>query len=289
MTEASSPTVWRRWLAFELGRLRREAGLDQKAVAKALRCTVAKVSYYETAERPVVLRDLDEVILPLYKVPEDRWPVYVKAAKDSRRKGWWDRYDPGTLPSWFSLFVGLEQGASQIQLYEPQLIPGLLQTEEYAEAVARRGRAERAEDEIERLVELRMARQTVLDRQPDPLRLWAVLDEAVLRRVVGSAAVMKAQLLHLAKMTRQPKITVQVVPYERGAHPGTAAGPFVLLGFPMPADPGVVYVQYHAGALYLEERHEIEAHTVAFEHLCVLALPPDESAALIREAAEEFS
>jgi transcriptional regulator with XRE-family HTH domain len=123
VTEASSPTVWRRWLAFELARLRREAGLDQKDVAKALRCTVGKVSYYETAERPVVVRDLDEVLLPLYNVPQQRWPLYLQAAKDSRQKGWWERYDANTLPSWFSLFVGLEQGASQIRIYEAQLIP----------------------------------------------------------------------------------------------------------------------------------------------------------------------
>ncbi|MGI9003111.1 MAG: helix-turn-helix domain-containing protein, partial [Pseudonocardia sp.] len=103
MAEVSSPTVWRRWLAFELARLREEAGLTQKEVAKALRCTDGKVSYYETAQRPVVVRDLDEVLLPLYNVPADRWPRYLQAAKDSRQKGWWERYDTTTLPSWLSL------------------------------------------------------------------------------------------------------------------------------------------------------------------------------------------
>ncbi|HEY0804908.1 MAG TPA: helix-turn-helix domain-containing protein, partial [Pseudonocardiaceae bacterium] len=127
MSDTSSPTVWRRWLAFELARLRQENGLDQKDVAKALRCTVGKVSYYETAERPVVLRDLDEVLLPLYKVPKDRWPVYLQAAKDSRKKGWWESYSADTLPSWLSLYVGLEQGAGQLRIYQAQLIPGLLQ------------------------------------------------------------------------------------------------------------------------------------------------------------------
>lgn len=288
MTEASSPTVWRRWLAFELARLRREAGLDQKDVAKALRCTVGKVSYYETAERPVVVRDLDEVLLPLYNVPEERWPLYLQAAKDSRQKGWWERYDANTLPSWFSLFVGLEQGASRIRSYEAQLIPGLLQTKDYAEAVARRGTAERAEPEIARHVELRMARQAVLHREPDPLRLWVVLDEAALRRVVGNLAVMKEQLLHLAEMARHPKITVQVVPYAHGAHPGMM-GRFQILDFPWPTDPGVAYIEHQSGALYLEEPQEIELHTVAFEHTCVLALAPDESATMIRDVAEEYS
>jgi transcriptional regulator with XRE-family HTH domain len=288
VAEASSPTVWRRWLAFELARLRKEAGLDQKAVAKALRCTVGKVSYYETAERPVVVRDLDEVLLPLYDVPEERWPIYLQAAKDSRRKGWWERYDAATLPSWLSLVVGLEQGASQLRIYEAQLVPGLLQTREYADAVARRGTAERTEDEIARHVELRLARQAALDREPDPLRLWVVIDEAVLRRVVGSQGVMRGQLEHLAEMAQRPKVTVQVVPFARGAYPGMT-GRFEIIGFPWPTDPGVAYVEHRAGALYLEEPREIEAHVVAFEHTSALAVSPSESLTMIRDAAKEYS
>jgi hypothetical protein len=191
------------------------------------------------------------------------------------------------MPQSAPLFVGLEQGAAQIQSYEAQLVPGLLQTREYADAVARRGTAERAEDVIERHVELRMTRQAVLHREPDPLRLWAVLDEAVLRRVVGSPTIMRDQLRHLAEMASHPKITVQVVPYTHGAHPGMAAGPFHVLRFPWPTDPGVICVEHRSGGVYLEQPHEIDAHTVAFEHLCVLALSPDESATMIQNVAEE--
>jgi len=289
VVSTSSPTVWRRWLALELTRLRHETGLDQKQVAKALRCTVGKVSYYETAERPVVLRDLDEVLLALYNVPQHRWPAYLQACRDSRQKGWWESYGSDTLPDWFSLFVGLEQGASQLHIYEAQLVPGLLQTRQYADAVTRRGTVERTETQIDQLVEMRLTRQAVLHREPDPLRLWAVLDEAVLRRVVGSPAIMRDQLRHLATMAQHPKITVQVVPYVNGAHPGMAAGPFKILGFPWPADPGVVYLEHRGGGLYLEQPYEIEMHTVAFEHLRVLALPPEESSIMIQNAAEEFS
>ncbi|WP_337661726.1 MULTISPECIES: helix-turn-helix domain-containing protein [Actinoalloteichus] len=285
--ETSSPTVWRRWLALELTRLRQEAGLDQKDVAKALRCTVGKVSYYETAERPVVIRDLDEVLLPLFNVPMERWPDYVQAAKNSRQKGWWESHGSDTLPSWFSLFIGLEQGASQARIYEAQFIPGLLQTRQYASALLRRSTAERAEDEIERAVQLRLNRQRVLSRSPEPLRLWTVIDEAALRRVVGSPQVMRDQLLHLAGAAEQPKITVQVIPFTRGAHPGMT-GPFVVIGFPWLTDPGVAYIEHRSGALYLEQPHEIEAHNVAFEHLCALALTPDESARMLRDIAEEF-
>ncbi|MFF9647824.1 DUF5753 domain-containing protein [Streptomyces sp. NPDC014622] len=134
-----------------------------------------------------------------------------------------------------------------------------------------------------------MTRQTVLRRSADPLRLWAVLSEAVLRRVVGSPATMREQLLYLAEKAGHPKITMQVIPYSQGAHPGMAAGPFQILGFPWPADPGVAYVEHRAGALYLEGAHEIHAHNVAFEHLVALALSPDESAEMVREIAEEYA
>lgn len=288
MTETSSPTVWRRWLAFELVRLRRRAGLDQREVAKALRCTVAKVSYYETAERPVVVRDLDEVLLPLYNVPSEHWGDYLDAAKNARQKGWWEKLDGNPMPSWFSLFVGLEQGASQIRAYESEAIPGLLQTRAYADAITRRGTAERADADVERHIELRMTRQTVLSRDVDPLRLWTVVSEAVLRRVVGSPELMRAQLLHMVEMAQHPKITVQVLPYAHGAHPGMAAGPFQILGFPWPADPGIAYVEHRAGALYLEGAHEIDAHNVAFEHLVALALSPDASITMVRDVAEEY-
>ena len=287
MVETASPTVWRRWLAFELVRLRKEAGLEQKDVAKALRCTVAKVSYYETAERPVVLRDLDEVLLPLFKVPESQWPDYLDAAKRSRTKGWWESYSSETVPSWFSLYLGLEQGANQVQTYEAQAVPGLLQTSEYVQALLHLDTAERTDQEIDRMASVRLARRAVLQRDPDPLRLWAVLDEAVLRRLVGGREVMRGQLEYLLAMAGKPKITIQVLPFERGAHPGVM-GPFTVLSFPWPGDPGIAYVEHRAGGFYLEQSHELEAHKVAFAHLSALALTPDESVAFIERLAEEY-
>jgi transcriptional regulator with XRE-family HTH domain len=287
MTETPSPTVWRRWLAFELARLRTEAGLEQKDVAKALRCTVTKVSYIENAERPVVLRDLDEVLLPLFKVPKNRWPAYIQAAKDSRQKGWWESYDSNALPKWLSLYVGLEQGAAQLRIYQAQLIPGLLQTEDYATAVVQRGTAELTQDQITRRTEFRATRQAVLARQPDPLRLWVVLDEAALRRVVGGSEIMRDQLNHLADAAAQAKITLQVLPFNHGAHPGMH-GPFAILDFPWPTDPGMVYIEHRSGAFYLEQPQEIEAHTVAFEHLCAHGLNPDESVTMLRKLAKEY-
>ncbi|MGI8307681.1 helix-turn-helix domain-containing protein [Saccharopolyspora hattusasensis] len=280
--------MWRRWLAFELTRLRKAANLEQKDVAKALRCTTAKVSYIENAERSIMLRDLEEVLLPLYSVPAEKWPKYVQAARDSRKRGWWESYDSDALPDWFSLFVGLEQGASQLRVYEAQLIPGLLQTREYAHAVSQRGPVEREQEQIERHVEVRVGRQEALCRKAKPLRLWVVLDEAALRRVVGSPQVMRDQLRHLAELMRKPKVTVQMIPFEQGAHPGMV-GRFQILDFPWPGDPGVAYVEHLGGAVYLEGPGEIAAHVIAFEHLCALALSPDDSVKMVESIAKEYS
>lgn len=286
MIEAS-PTVWRRWLASELQRLRAEAGMEQKTVAHALRCTVTKVSYFENAQRPVVPRDLDEVLLPLYGVPQARWPEYLEAAEKARKKGWWEEYDEDILPDWFLRYVGFEQGASEIRTYEPQFIAGLVQTPEYTAAIMRRGLTELTEEQITKMVELRRKRQAILMRESDPVGFWLVLDEAALRRLAGGHEVMKAQLDHLVDTAERPNVTVQILPFSRGAHPGMGSG-FTMLTFPWPTDPGVVYVEsgWSAG-VYLEEPHEIEDHRMIFDRLCDLSFDPDASIAMLRELAKE--
>ena len=284
----ASPTVWRRWLAAELRRLRAEAGLGQKQVAKALRCTVTKVSYFENAQRPVVPRDLDEVLLPLYGVPEHGWSQYLDAARRSREKGWWESYDDDILPEWFARFVGLEQGASRLWSYEPQSVAGLLQTPDYAAAVISGASTGFTEDQIARRVELRIRRQAVLSRAHDPLQLWVVLDEAALRRVVGGPAAMRAQLDHVTDLAERPNITVQVLPFDRGAHTGMAGG-FRILGFPWLTDPGVGFIEsgWSVG-IYFEQPHEVEDQILAFVKLRDLALPPTESVTMLRGVAREL-
>lgn len=285
----ASPTVWRRWLASELQRLRAEAGLEQKQVAKALRCTVTKVSYFENAQRPVVPRDLDEVLLPLYGVPEHRWPDYLEAARRSRLKGWWEAYDEDVLPEWFSRFVGLEQGAARLRSYDPQTVSGLLQTPEYAGEVIRCGSTGFTDEQIAHRVELRSRRQAALTRPRDPLDLWVVLDEATLRRVVGGPAAMRAQLEHVVEVAEWPNVTIQVLPFDRGAHAGMA-GSFTILDFPWGTDPGVVFVEsgWSVG-VYFEQPHEVEDQRLAFQKLADLALPPAESVAMVAEAARALT
>jgi transcriptional regulator with XRE-family HTH domain len=288
-THVASPTVWRRWLAAELQRLRAEAGLEQKQVAKALRCTVTKVSYFENAQRPVVPRDLDEVLLPLYKVPEARWPEYMAAAHRAREKGWWEDYE-GTLPEWFVRFVGLEQGASALSLYEPQYVPGLLQTAAYTEAVMRSAALGEVDDvDVARRVDLRMRRQAILTRDHLPVELTVVLDEAVLRRVVGGRVAMHAQVGRLIEAAALPNVTLHVLPFDRGAHAGMAGG-FTIMSFPWEADPGIGFLEsaWSVG-VYFEQPHEIELQRLAFAKLCDIALPPDESRRVMAGMAAELA
>jgi hypothetical protein len=167
------------------------------------------------------------------------------------------------------------------------VVPGLLQTEGYAREMSRNGAYELDRTEVESRVEVRIARQEILSRDDRP-RLWAVIDEAVIRRQVGGPNVMRGQLRHLADCAEQGKTTLQVVPYRAGAHAGTA-GPFVILDFPDPSDPAVVYVETLAGDIYLEERTDVNRYIIAFDRLVAAALHPDDSERLIEQAASTMS
>ena len=173
-----------------------------------------------------------------------------------------------------------------IRHFEPLIIPGLLQTLDYARSSIRSGPLELDREEIERRVEVRMARQEILTH-PDRPRLWVVTDEASIRRQVGGPLVMRAQLQHLAEATEQGKTTVQVVPFTAGAHAGTT-GPFIILGFAEPTDPDVVYVETVPEGLYLDEAPDVARFTIAFERLLATALSPDDSVSLIRRAAKDL-
>jgi hypothetical protein len=169
------------------------------------------------------------------------------------------------LPNPYEFYIGLEAGAASIRNFEPIVVPGLLQTADYARETFRNGPIELDPDEVERLIEVRQARQEVLARDDRP-RLWAVIDEAVIHRVVGGVGVMRGQLRHLAESAQQGKTTVQVMPYRAGAHTG-AIGAFVILDFPEATDPAVVYVETLAGDIYLEERSDVNRYTLAFDRL----------------------
>ncbi len=187
------------------------------------------------------------------------------------------------LPNPYEVYIGLEGGAASIRNFEPVVVPGLLQTADYAREIFRNGPIELDPDEVERLLEVRLARQEIFARDDRP-RLWVVIDEAVIHRVVGGVSVMRGQLRHLAESAQQGKTTIQVVSYRAGAHAG-AIGAFVILDFPEATDPAVVYVETLAGDIYLEERSDVDRYNLAFDRLVAAALHPDESVQMIGRAA----
>jgi transcriptional regulator with XRE-family HTH domain len=284
MVSDQSPTIRRRRLALELRRLRETAGLTCEQVAEHLECSASKISRVETGRVSVSPRDVRDM-LDLYDVPGEQRESLVQLARDSRQKGWWHAYSDTMLPQ-FATYLGLESAASEIRIYEVNLIPGLLQTEDYARAVIRAGMMNSPSEDVERSVALRMARQPAVTRD-DPPKVWAVMDEAALRRRVGGAGLMRMQLEHLLAQAQLPNVAVQVIPFAGGAHPAMGR-PFVILVFPDRIDTDVVYLEDLTSALYLEDVAEVDRYNVFFNHLRATALSFDDSSALITSVLKEM-
>jgi transcriptional regulator with XRE-family HTH domain len=284
MGTENSPTVRRRRLALELRRLREAARLTCEEVAEHLECSASKISRVETGRVSVSPRDVRDM-LELYGVPAAQRESLVQLARDSRQKGWWHAYSDTMQPQ-MATYIGLESAASEIRIYEVSLIPGLLQTEDYARAVIRAGMVNSPAEDIERRVSLLMARQPAVVRD-DPPKVWAVLDEAALRRRVGGSGLMRLQLEHLLAQAALPNVAVQVIPFAGGAHPAMGR-PFIILVFPERVDTDVVYLEDLTSALYLEDVAEVDRYNVFFNHLRATALSFDDSAALITSVLKEM-
>lgn len=283
-----SPTVRRRRLAAELRRLREAAGLTHEDVAGQLDWHRSKVGRIESAQF-VRLSTLDlRGMLDLYGVTDERQRATLTAlAKEARQRDWWHTYSD-MLPNPHSTFIGLEAETSSIQAYQAQVIPALLQTEDYTRAIVRATRMiTRDTDEIERFVEVSKARQKRRLYQEPAIKLWVVLDEAVLRRRVGGAAVLAAQLKHLVDSAELPHVTLQMLPDEAGEH-AALEGSFAILGFPEPTDPDVVYLGTATGGVYVEKLEDIERYAAVFDHVRAAALGPKESIALIDRKMNEL-
>jgi len=279
-----SPTVRRRRLALELRRLREAARLTCEEVADHLECSASKISRVETGRVSVSPRDVRDM-LDLYGVPAAQRESLVQLARDSRQKGWWHAFSDTMQPQ-FATYVGLESAASEIRIYEVSLIPELLQTEDYARVVIRSGMMSSPSDDVERQVALRMARQPAITRD-DPPKVWAVLDEAALRRQVGGPGLMRLQLEHLLAQAALPNVAVQVIPFGGGAHPAMGR-PFIILVFPERVDTDVVYLEDLTSALYLEDVAEVDRYNVFFNHLRATALSFEDSSALITSVLKEM-
>jgi transcriptional regulator with XRE-family HTH domain len=283
MTVGHSPTVRRRQLIAELKRLRESAGLTQEGVAGRLDWHHTKVFRIESGRTGPHPNDV-RVMLDVFGVTDRvQREALVQLAKDGRQRGWWYSYRD-VLPGRYEFFIGLEEEAVSIRAFELAVVPGLLQTEDYARALAHSGPLEFDCQEIERRIEVRMTRQHVLDKSDRP-QLWAILDESAIRRLVGGQAVMRAQLQRLVTMSEQGKTTIQVVPYNVGAHPGTA-GSFMILGFADPGEIGMVYMETVGGNISVDKAEEVQHYVTAFDHLRAVALSPDETRVMLLARSE---
>jgi transcriptional regulator with XRE-family HTH domain len=281
----TGPTVRRRRLGTELRRLRESNGFKLEEVAAQLGVAPSTLSRIETGKAPTKSAYLNQMLETYGVTDSEQRQVLVDMAREGHRKGWWAAYDD-VLPSGFDIYVGLEAETAAIRGYEISVVHGLLQTPDYARAVLREMFPRHAAEQIERLVDLRIERQRRLDDNP-PLELWAILDEAVIRRPVGGTTVMCAQLEHLLVMAERPGLTLQILPFSCGAHAGHG-GPFTILEFPNRFDSQVSYVESVAGNIYLEKDREMRLRAEAFDRLIAAALAPGASADMIAQAAHEL-
>jgi transcriptional regulator with XRE-family HTH domain len=282
--ERAGPTVRRMLVGAELRRLRTAKGLSREQAAEAIRASEWKIHRLENGQVSFKERDIVD-LLRLYGVTDaDEVAGFVVLAREANTPGWWQRYGD-VLPQWFRTYVDLESAASLIRTYEGQLVPGLLQTDDYIRAVVHDASLEPSED-VGRRVRLRMARQTVLTRERPP-RLWAVVDEAALRRPVGGREVMRGQLERLIAATKLPNVTLQILPFAGGAHPAMV-GAFSILRFADRELPDVVYLEHLTNAVYLDKREEVERYLDVMELLCVASEPPARTAELLTKILDEL-
>ncbi|RKN47719.1 helix-turn-helix domain-containing protein [Micromonospora endolithica] len=292
MTEDVGSTVPRRQLGRLLRQFRTEAGVTLDAAAEALEYSRQKIWRIESGTGPVRVLDV-KAMCELYHVSAEMTEAMRGLAAETKSKGWWHAYGDA-VPSWFELYVGLESAASRLRGYDESLIPGILQTREYADALYRLGRT-LSDEERERAVEVRLQRQALLTRRlPAAPRLESVLSEAVLRRSVGGPSVMTSQLNHLMKLTELPNVFVRVLPLAAGPQPGAVAGTFMILDFPATKggreapEPSIVYSESLTGALYLDKPGELAAYERVWKGLDALALGEAESKDLIKKITGEM-
>lgn len=281
------PTALRMILGRQLQALREMAEMSFDEAAAAILSSPFTIRRMERAEggfKPLTVKSL----LIAYGVTDpDEIEAFLSLCREAARPGWWHSYGD-VLPDWFRTFVGLEEAASLIRGYEPHWVPGLLQTEGYARASVRTGFPHAPDDEVERRVMLRLARQKILDR-PDPPHLWVVIDEAVLRRAAATtgATVMRTQIDRLIEATERPAITLQVLTFAAGMHPA-AYGLFYLLRFPDKDMPDLVYGESMTSSWYIDKPQEATAYLEVLDRVSAQAAPADSTARLLRAIRKEI-
>ena len=277
---SDGPTVLRILLGTQLRRLREARGITARQAAAAIRASESKISRIELGRNAI--REIDVLdLLTLYGVDAEEREQFLTLAEQANRSGWWHRYHD-ILPEWFKAYIGMEEAARSIRVYEPQFIPGLLQTEEYAAAVIALG--DFPVDQAERHVVLRKERQRRF--REGKLKLWVIVDESALRRPVAGADVQVEQLRYLREQIGGPSLTLQVVPYGVGGH--AAPTGFSILRFADQDLPDVVYVENLTSALYLDKQIEVDRYLLAMERLSIVAYEPQRTPEILDDIIREL-
>ncbi|GAA1854891.1 helix-turn-helix domain-containing protein [Actinomadura bangladeshensis] len=285
------PTIRERKLAAELRRLRERSTmrLDQVAAELQVQCegrwSAPKLSRIETAAQGIKTSDVNQ-LCDLYGVSAEKREALLALTRTARQRGWWDAY-ADTIHTDYAAYIELEAEAKSLRCYDALVLNGLLETEEYAHEIIRVGLMQFAPlAEVDRRVEVRRTRQAVLtQRQPEPLRLWTIIDEAALHRTVGDRAIMRRQYDHLLALSEQPNIMLQVLPFAAGAPP-SPTGSFVYMDFAERHIPDVVYLDGLTSALYIEDDSQVHTYSLAFNQLAMSALGVDESLDMISKLAK---
>ena len=276
-------TVLRIAVGMQLRKRREAAGVSREEAAYLIRSSGAKISRMELGRHRFKERDLIDLLV-LYGADEADRAQFLDLARQANAPGWWQRYED-LLPPWFETYVAMEQAASVIRTYEMHFVPGLLQTNEYTRAVTRLAYSN--PEEVERRVDLRRRRREILTSSNAP-QVWAVIDEAALHRLVGDKQLMREQLEHLVELSQLPHVTVQVLPFDMGAHPGIL-GQYAILEFPDASDSSVVYIEGVTSDLYLEKANDVQRYSVMYEHLRAQALNVDQTRQFIADIAKEYA
>ena len=278
------PTALRIALGSQLRRLREAKGITRQTAGYTIRASDAKISRLELGRVGYKQRDVAD-LLTLYGVTDEkRREAFLTLAHQASSPGWWHKY-ADVLPSWFEMYIGLEQAAAVIRTYQVQFVPGLFQTEDYARAVTLLGNPGAAPSDVDLRVELRMARQEVLTRA-DPPRIWAVVDENALRRAVGGTRVMRGQVQRLIELTELPNVTLQAITFQAGGH-AAAGGSFSILRFSEKDINDIAYLEQLTSALYLDKRADVDNYLKVMDRICAEAISPNETRRLLEGILSE--
>lgn len=283
-----SPTVLRIMLGGQLRQLRESRGISRETAGYKIRASESKISRMELGRVGFKERDVADLLTFYGVVDEAERDAVLALARRANSPGWWHRYGD-ILPSWFQPYLGLEASAAVIRTYEVKFVPGLLQTEEYARAVVLLSHQRASPAEIEHRVRLRMERRRrVLGSLGGGSQVWAVVDEAALRRSVGGPEVMRAQLKSLIDATTNARIRLQVIPFRSGGY-AAAGGPFTVLRFRDQELPDMVYIELLTSAVYLDKREETSDYILMMDQLAVDAEPPHRTIEIIEAALADLA